>query len=103
MQIQLPLTVKFTKDKESKDASWVAYTPELDIASCGPTKVKAEKNLHEAVQILLNGAAEDGTLKDLLLESGFEIGDSTIKPPQISHDQFKFDLSPDLAHQVWRV
>ena len=31
----------------------IAYTPELDVASCGPTEAKARKNLHEAVEIVL--------------------------------------------------
>ncbi len=53
MQITLPLTIKIIEDKRSKDAPFVAYTPELDIASCGPSESKARSNLHEAVGILL--------------------------------------------------
>ncbi len=53
MQTQVPLTVKITVDKRSKDAPFVAYTPELDVASCGKTEEKAKKNLFEAVGIVL--------------------------------------------------
>ena len=53
MDAMLPMTVKITIDKRSKDAPFVAYTPELDLASCGPTEEKAKKNLHEAVEIFL--------------------------------------------------
>ncbi len=66
MNIQIPLTIKLTEDKQSKSAPWVAYTPELDVASCGPTVEKAKQNLTEAVQIVLKGATEDGNLKDLV-------------------------------------
>lgn len=67
MNIQIPLTIKLMKDKQSKSAPWVAYTPELDVASCGPTIEKARQNLEEAVRSVLKGAAEDNNLKKLLL------------------------------------
>ena len=89
------------QDKQSKSASWVTYSPELDVASCGPTVEKAKKNLMEAIQIVLNGAAEDGNLKDLLLESGFEIKAKSLKPPQVSLDTLKLHLDESLSHQIW--
>lgn len=103
MNIQIPLTIKLTEDKQSKSAPRVAYTPELDVASCGPTPKKAKENLAEAVQIVLKGAAEDGNLKDLLLESGFEIGRSDVKPPKVSMGRFKFNLNSELARHIWPV
>src|SRR3990167_7168487 len=103
MDIQIPLTIKLTEDKQSKSAPWVAYTPELDVASCGPTPDKAKKNLEEAVGIVLRGAADDGNLRDLLIESGFEIQKSKINPPEIRMDQLKFKVSSDLASQIWPV
>lgn len=101
MDIRVPLTIKLTEDKQSKFASWVAYTPELDVASCGPTRDKAKNNLYEAVQIVLRGAAEDGNLKDLLLEAGFEINKSKVKPPEVSIDKFTLHLDPQLTRQIW--
>ena len=101
MKIQIPLTVKLLKDKQSKSAPWVAYTPELDVASCGPTQDKAKQNLTDAVQIVLKGAVEDGNLKDLLLESGFEISKSKVKPPKVSVDTFSMQLNPEQSRQIW--
>jgi predicted RNase H-like HicB family nuclease len=101
MDIQIPLTIKLTEDKQSKSAPWVAYTPELDLASCGPTPDKAKQNLEEAVGIVLNGAAEDGNLRDLLIESGFEIQESKIKPPKIRVDQLEFKINSNLISQIW--
>lgn len=101
MDIKIPLTIKLTEDKQSKSAPWVAYTPELDVVSCGPTQEKAKQNLAEAVQIVLKGATEDGNLKDLLLESGFEIGKSKVKPPKVSIDTFNMQLNPEQFRQIW--
>jgi len=63
METVLPLTVKIIVDKHSKDAPFIAYTPELDIASCGPTEEKARANLRESTSILL----EEIQKKDQLL------------------------------------
>lgn len=103
MNIQIPLTIKLTEDKQSKSAPWVAYTPELDVASCGPTQEKAKQNLAEAVQIVLKGATEDGNLKDLFLEAGFEISESKVKPPKVSIDTFNMQLSSEQSSQIWPV
>lgn len=101
MNIQIPVTVKLMEDRQSKSAPWVAYTPELDVASCGPTVAKAKQNLAEAVGIILRGAAEDGNLKDLLLESGFEIDKSKVKPPKVSLDKFTLQLNSEQSRQIW--
>ncbi len=103
MDVKIPLSIKLKYDKQSKSAPWVAYTPELDVASCGPTPAKAKKNLEEAVEIVLKGAAEDGNLKDLLLEAGFEIGKNKVDPPKVSFDNFIFYLEPKLASQIWHA
>ena len=60
------MTIKIMVDKRSKDAPFVAYTPELDVASCGPTEEKARQNLHNAVEIIVEEAEKKGTLKKLL-------------------------------------
>ena len=67
--VSLPLTIKIIYEKEAKSAPFVAYSPELDISSCGPTEEKAVENLHEAIELTLSGAAEDGTLESLLKDS----------------------------------
>lgn len=52
-QFTLPLTIKTFVDKSSKDAPYVAYSPEVDVASCGPTEEKARKNLKDAVEAVV--------------------------------------------------
>ncbi|MFH1388715.1 MAG: type II toxin-antitoxin system HicB family antitoxin [Patescibacteria group bacterium] len=68
--LNLPLTIKVFKEGSSKENPFVAYNPELDISSCGKTEEDARNMLKEAVSVLLDGAKEDGTLDQLLEESG---------------------------------
>lgn len=88
--MKLPLTIKVFYEGKSKDAPWVSYNPELNVASCGPSEKKARKNLHEAMEIVLRGAKEDGNLEELLHEAGFGIERGKIKPPKIIVEDFVF-------------
>ena len=88
--MKLPLTIKVFYEGTSKDAPWVSYNPELDVASCGPTEKNARENLKEAIDIVLSGAKEDGNLKELLRESGFGLNEGKIKPPKVSVEEIAF-------------
>jgi len=88
--MKLPLTIKVFYEGTSKDAPWVSYNPELNVASCGPTENKAKENLKEAVEIVLTGAKADGNLEELLEESGFEVKKGKVKPPKIVIEEFAF-------------
>jgi predicted RNase H-like HicB family nuclease len=52
--------------------TYVAYSPKLDLSSCGNTVDTARKNLKTAVQLFLEEAANMGTLDEILKEAGFE-------------------------------
>lgn len=84
----LPMTVKIMLDKRSKDAPFVAYTPELDVASCGPSEEKARQNLHEAVEIVFEEAKRRGKLTELLEEMGFQKEKTGWVPPRVSFEPF---------------
>ena len=75
-------------DKHSKDAPFVAYTPELDVASCGPTEEKARKNLQEAVTVTLEEVKIKGKLNELLEEMGFQKEKRQWIPPRVSFESF---------------
>ncbi len=77
-------------DDASKDAPWVAYNPELDVVSCGPTEKKARENLKEALDIVLLGAKKDGNLDDLLKNAGFTVKDGSIEPPKVVIESVSF-------------
>lgn len=87
MQTTLPITVKITYEKEAIDAPYVAYSPELDIASAGPTESVARKNLREAINLVLEGAKEDGNLEKFLEEVGFSKEKDKFKAPKIATEK----------------
>lgn len=86
----LPLTVKIMVDKRSKDASFIAYTPEIDVASCGPTEEKARENLRVAISVVLEEMHKKGKLKELLIELGFQKEKKQWIPPRVSFEPFFF-------------
>lgn len=92
MQITLPLTVKIIYDKASSDAPYVAYSPEFDIASCGPTEEKARDNLREAVGILLEEANRKKRLGELLSELGFQKDKESWRSPRVSFEPFSLSF-----------
>ncbi len=52
--------------------TFVAYSPKLDVSSCGDTVDKARHNLKTAVRLFLEEAEKMGTLEDILQEAGYE-------------------------------
>jgi len=88
--MNLPFTIKVFMDNSSKDAPWVAFNPELDVASCGPTEKKARENLKEALDIVLVGAKKDGNLEDLLKNAGFTVKGDSIQPPKVIIESIPF-------------
>lgn len=93
MDVMLPLTVKITLDKRSKDAPFVAYTPELDVVSCGPTEEKARKNLQEAINIFFEELEKKGKVDEFLMELGFIHKKKQWIPPRVSFEPFFFSIA----------
>jgi len=56
--------------KEQK--AFVAYSPELDVSSCGDTVEEAKANLKTAVRLFIEEAEKMGTLEDILTEAGYQ-------------------------------
>lgn len=56
--------------KEGK--TYVSYSPELDVSSCGDTVDQARENLKIAVRLFLEEAEKMGTLEDILIEAGYQ-------------------------------
>jgi len=51
---------------------YVAYSPKLDVSSCGSTVDEARCNLKTAVRLFLEEAEKMGTLEDIMCEAGYE-------------------------------
>ena len=90
--MKLPLTIKVFYEGTSKDAPWVSFNPELNVASCGPTEKKARENLKEVIDTVLEGAKEDGNLEELLKDSGFNIEQGKVRPPKITIEEITFPI-----------
>ena len=52
--------------------AYVAYSPKLDVSSCGSSVDEAKNNLKTAVRLFLEESEKMGTLEDILEEAGYE-------------------------------
>ena len=76
------MDIQFTVQIFKEGRLYVAYTPELDVSSCGGTQAKAKANLLEAVSLFLEEADKMGTLRQILEEAGFVKRKSTFQSPR---------------------
>jgi len=93
MKLTFPLAIKITIDERSKDAPFIAYAPELDIASCGKTEKKARQNLIEAISITLDEIDKKGKLEEFLQEIGFYRTKRGFRPPRMTFESFSYQAS----------
>ncbi|MBI4573418.1 MAG: hypothetical protein HY713_09080 [candidate division NC10 bacterium] len=64
--------------------AFVAYSPELEVSSCGHDVDEARRNLKTAVRLFVEEAERLGTLEEILREAGYQRGlDGTWKSPRI--------------------
>jgi hypothetical protein len=64
------MNIQFTSQIFREGKMYVAHTPELDVSSCATTRVKAQKNLLEAVRLFLEEAAKKDSLQQILKKAG---------------------------------
>ncbi|MEW6771959.1 MAG: type II toxin-antitoxin system HicB family antitoxin [Bacillota bacterium] len=65
-------------------ATYVAYSPRLEVASCGKTINEARENLKTAVRLFIEEAEKMGTLEEILTEAGYVWKpDGQWQPPEI--------------------
>jgi predicted RNase H-like HicB family nuclease len=60
------LGIRFTAQAWKEGSAYVAYSPELDVSSCGDSPAQAKSRLREAAAAFLEEAARMGTLNELL-------------------------------------
>ncbi|NLE08268.1 MAG: hypothetical protein GX631_03310 [Dehalococcoidales bacterium] len=56
--------------KEGKNI--IAYSPALDLSSCGPTEEAARERFAEAARLFLTETAKMGTLDEVMKECGWK-------------------------------
>jgi len=85
--------IALTMQVWKEGASHVAYSPELDISSCGRTANQAKARLREAVSLFIEEAARMGTLEEILAESGFERRGKTYRQrPVLTREKLRLTL-----------
>lgn len=75
--------ITFTVQVWKDGRAYVAYTPDLDVSSCGDTLAQAKSRLRQAVELFLEEAAAMGTLDEILSEAGFEKRGGMFRPRRI--------------------
>ena len=82
MKQTLFLTIKTWREGKH----FIAYNPELDVASQGKTALEAQEHLSEALELFAETAKQRGTLREILQETGLamESNQQGYQPPHIS-------------------
>lgn len=88
--------IDFTAHVWKEGPTFVSYSPELDVSSCGDTVAEARARLREAVSLFLEECSHRGTLDAILAESGFEKRGQNYRPRRIIA-RVKFRLVVPLA------
>jgi predicted RNase H-like HicB family nuclease len=88
--------IDFTAHVWKEGPTFVSYTPELDVSSCGDSVAEARARLREAVSLFLEECSRRGTLEAILAESGFERRGQSYRPRRIIA-RAKFRLAVPLA------
>jgi len=89
MKSKLLLTIKTWKEGKN----FVAYNPELDVASQGKTLSEAQENLREAISLFIETTRKMGTLKQVLEEAGFLVKNKKeYQLPQLSFSSFEVTI-----------
>ncbi len=81
-RLQVPV-IRFTAQVWKEGPTFVAYSPELDVSSCGESLAKARAALQEAVSLFLEECARKGSLEAILSEAGFEKHGRSYRPRRI--------------------
>jgi len=78
IEVNLPVIVL----KEGNQ--FIAYTPALDVSTCGHTLAQAHKRFNEAIKLFLEECIRMGTLEEVLLDSGWtRRSGKNFVPPQV--------------------
>ncbi len=65
------VSIEFDMIVFKEEKTFIAYSPQLDVSSCGNTIEEAKQNLKITVRLFLEETEKMGTLEDVLIESGY--------------------------------
>lgn len=75
--------IDFTAHVWKEGPTYVGYSPELDVSSCGDSVAEARERLREAVSVFLEECSRQGNLDAILAESGFTKRGKSYRPRRI--------------------
>ena len=75
----IKLPVSFLREGKQ----YIAYTPALDLSTCGKTFKEAKKRFGEIVEIFFDELARNGTLEDVLVDLGWKKVQTEWIPPVV--------------------
>ncbi len=76
--MQFTYTTQLLKEGDT----YVAYSPEFDLSSCGDTADDARRMLHEALGLFVAEAQRKGTFESILEEAGYRQRDHEWQAPE---------------------
>ncbi len=65
---KIQITVLFFKE----GSKFIAYSPAIELSTCGDTEEQARKRFEEAVKIFFDEITKMGTIDDVLTECGWK-------------------------------
>lgn len=77
-------------------SKYIAYSPSLDLSTCGKDIEEAKKRFGEAVNMFFEETERDGTTVEVLKELGWEKNDGFLKPPVIFQEDKDFKVLIDV-------
>jgi len=77
--MDLGFTVRILKEGDT----FIAHVPEFNVSSCGDTAEQARRMIAEAVTLFLETAKQQGTLEDILEESGYRLENGRWVGPEL--------------------
>jgi predicted RNase H-like HicB family nuclease len=81
------MTIETTTRIWREGKYFIAHALPLDVSSAGDTPEAAQKALHEAVELFVSTAREQGTLDEILEECGYTKQNGQWVAPQIVAQQ----------------
>jgi predicted RNase H-like HicB family nuclease len=77
--MDIKLTVSIIKEGKQ----YIAYTPALDLSTCGKSEKEAKKRFEEAVGLFFQELTKKGTLEKALIELGWKKVKTQWSPPKV--------------------
>ena len=78
-----PLYIKLRVSIFKEGKTFVAYTPALDLSTCGKTYAEVERRFSEAVELFFEELLKKGTLSNVLSDLGWNRERNKWQPPTI--------------------